>query len=214
MGSTPVEAASAAVPLHSSDALDALQELLTNFVMDSMYDRPNDILEYMVLWARRQLLQEQEGSETVTVAARKASCLSITPTNGAASIQAAVFSETPDGEEPGVDVEAEAASRLRHFAEYRRKHYRDIAQGHRDRYLISLEDSDGDFSHVNMLRCKMADARQQEMNARADADTIAVQLQAIEEGAGAATEKTREQAALLHEYEQRWAHEKLRKCPA
>ncbi|KAG5476761.1 hypothetical protein CUR178_03935 [Leishmania enriettii] len=212
MGSTSTEPASAAGDLHSSDAFDTLQELLTNFVTDSMYERPSDILEYMVSWARRHLLQQQEGREAATTAARKVSRLSISPANGAASIQAAVFSEAVEKTDSG--VEAEAASRLRHLAEYRQKHYRDIAQGCRDHYLISLEDSDGDLSYIHALQRKMADSRQQEMNSRADTVTVAAQLQAIEEGDKTATEKAREQAALLHEYEQRWAHEKLRKSPA
>ncbi|AYU79777.1 hypothetical protein, unknown function [Leishmania donovani] len=211
MGSTPNVVSSPEAHSHPSDARNVLQEALTNFVTDSMYDRPQDILEYMVTWARKQLLQKQGRGEAVTAPDTKVPRLSITPTAITAVMQAAVFSQTADEADPAAG--AEAANRLRRLAENRQKRYRDIAQGCLDNYLISLEDSDGDLFHIDALRRKMEGTRQQAMSARGDTAAIAAQLKAIEESEGAATQKAREQAALLHEYEQRWVHETLDKCP-
>ncbi|CAG9576502.1 hypothetical protein LMJF_26_1780 [Leishmania major strain Friedlin] len=212
MGSTPNVVSSPEAHSHPSDTRDALQEALTNFVTDSMYDRPQDILEYMVTWARKQLLQKQGRGEAVTAQDAKVPRLSISPTGITSVIQAPVFMETAAEADPA--PEAEAANRLRHLAENRQKRYRDIAQGCLDNYLISLEDSDGDLFHIDALRRKMEGTRQQAMQARGDTAAIAAQLKAIEEGEGTATQRAREQAALLHEYEQRWAHEALDKCRA
>ncbi|CBZ27999.1 hypothetical protein, unknown function [Leishmania mexicana MHOM/GT/2001/U1103] len=57
----------------------------------------------------------------------------------------------------------------------------------------------------------MKGTRLQEVNARGDTAAIAAQLKAIEESEGTATQKARDQGALLHECEQRWPHEMLDK---
>ncbi|CAJ1026496.1 hypothetical protein Q4I30_004238 [Leishmania utingensis] len=205
MKSTPTSASLPVAQSRSSDTRDVLQEALTNFVTDSMYDRPQIILEYMASWARKQLLQ-QEGMGAAVAVTRKVSRLSITPTTGDAVTQAVAFCETSNEADPV--EEAEAANRLRKLAEHRQKQYGDIAQGCLDQYLISLEDSDGDVFYISQLRRKMDESRLQARSARTDTAVVAAQLKAIEEGEGSMTDKVREQAALLYEYEQRWAHEK------
>ncbi|KAK7194368.1 hypothetical protein NESM_000352700 [Novymonas esmeraldas] len=208
IGSAPMFAATPVVAPRASSTHDALQEILTNFVTDTMYDRPEDILQYMGAWARKRLLEE-EGSAVAAARARKESRLSITPATGAAVSQAAVFAETTADADPVVD--AEAANRLLRLAAHRQQQYRDVALGCRDHYLISLEDSDGDMFHLNALQRRMADTRQQEVSARADTAAVVAQLKAIEEGGGTSQDKASQQAALLAEYEQRWASEQPKK---
>ncbi|GET89542.1 hypothetical protein, unknown function [Leishmania tarentolae] len=203
-------ASSPDAPSHLPDVPDALQEVLTNFVRDSMYDRPHDIVEYMKTWAHKQLLQKQDGGGALASPDRRTSRLSITPTSVSAMMQAAVFSETAD--EAGGSAGEEAADRLRHLTENRQKLYRDIAQGCLDNYLLSLEDSDGDIFYVDALRHKMESARLQEVSARGDTAAIEAHLKEIQKSERTATQKAREQAMLLYEYEQRWAHEKLNIC--
>lgn len=188
-----------------------LEDVLTTFVTDSMYDKPEDVLLYMQTWA----LQHPRGkanpgasSEAVAAAAaaaqdRKVSRLSITPSPAAAVAQVTNFTETAEAADPEVD--AEAAARLLRLAAQRQQYLRDVAEGCRDHYLMSLDDSDGDMFHLSALQKKMNDARQREANARADNAAVAAQLKAIEESDAPAEQKAQEKATLLREFQERWA---------
>jgi hypothetical protein len=191
---------------HAHDAEElrtAVQEALTNFVTDTMYDKPANIYQYMAEWARKQ---EQEAK------AKQRTSLSPTPPprslvmvrHAARGVpnEPVHRAETPKAEHP--DSLDDTADRIMSLAQHRQQHFHDKAEGSRDHYLMALEDSDGDVFYVNALHKKMAASRKAELDAKADTAAAKEKLKEIEESEDSAAVKAQRKKELLHAYELMW----------
>ncbi|KPA74212.1 hypothetical protein ABB37_09465 [Leptomonas pyrrhocoris] len=192
---------------HNEDELRAtLQEVLTDFVTDTMCDRPEDILQYMVEWVRKQQAEKKKESTSLSPLPPPRVSNSTRPAPRGASIESVHHLASPETTEH-VEVIDNAADQIMSLAQHRQQHLCNKAEGCKDHYLMALEDSDGDIFHINALRKTMDASRKAVLDAQADTAAVAAELRKIEENEDSEEAKAQKRTELLHAYEHQWEKE-------
>lgn len=199
--------AAAANASHDEDDREAaMREALTNFVTDTMYDKPENLLQYMAEWAQKQQSARAKQQRTLspTPPPPRVSATSRHAARGASTEPEHVV-KAPEAEhqKPANNT----ASQIMTLAQQRQRHFRDKAQGSRDHYLMSLEDSDGDIFHVNGLQKKMMASRKDEMDAKADTAAVASRLEEIAQSEDSEDAKAQRLLEMLHTYQRLWKND-------
>lgn len=193
---------------HDTDELRAaVQEALTNFVTDTMYDKPEHIYEYMAEWARKQQLaaKEKQRSSLSPTPPPRSTAVAARPAARALSTEPARRAATP--ESVHADTLDDAADQILTLAQHRQQHFHDKAEGCKDHYLMAMEDSDGDIFHINALQKKMTAARKAELDAKHDTAAVTAKLQEIDESEASEEAKAQKKKDLLHTYEHLWEND-------
>lgn len=187
------------------DLRTTVQEALTNFVTDTMYDKPQNVLQYMVQWAEKHLEAKKKQRASLSPTPPPRSTGVARNASRGASKEAAYPAANPQTKH--ARAADKIADQIMLLARSRQQHFHDKADGCRDHYLMSLEDSDGDIFHANALQKKMMASRKAEMDAKADTAAVADRLQEIEESAGTAEEKAQRRTEMLLTYQRLWKDE-------
>ncbi|KPI88621.1 hypothetical protein ABL78_2289 [Leptomonas seymouri] len=179
-----------------------VQAVLTDFVTDTMYDKPEDVLRYMVEWARMQqeVRNRHRASIPPTPPPRLPSMTPLAPRP--ASAEQAPCIEPPEVDY--LDILDATADKIMALAQRRQEYLHSKAEGCRDHYLMSLEDSDDDILHINALQKKMAAARKNALDARVDVEVVEAKMTEIGESADTGEAKVQKLADLLQMYEHQW----------
>lgn len=183
----------------------AVREALTNFVTDTMYDKPDDVLQYMAQWARKQ--REEKGKQcggAVGNSAPRTSAASRSASHSVSS-EPARCTQTPENDH--AEELDDTANQIMSLAKRREQHLHDKAEGCQDHYLMALEDSDGDIFHINQLQKKMAASRKAELDAKADTAAASAKLKEIAENDEPEAAKAKKRAELLDAYKRMWEND-------
>lgn len=172
---------------NASKGKAVLHDILTAFVSDAMRDRPQDVLTYMAEWAASR--QSSGASSPKQISGARSDVLELEP--------------SPHKIFPG--------ETLINLARSRQQYFKDSADGVKDHYLISLEESDYDIFQLNNLQKKLYAAREEAATAEAEVKEIVAQLKKIDEAKGSNVSVIKDQENLLCEYQERWKDHPIKK---